>query len=103
MIRTVQNKTAQQTTYKLFGPLPFLHLTDRFISTPRRPRTRSPNPQSKQQLLPQPRSLPPTNPTADLLCILTFSPPLRLPKSLRRNLIQPIVLDAQFTPASPEV
>src|SRR6267154_2848763 len=83
----------------------FLHLTDRFISTPSRARHLAlgppiPNPSDNYCLNPGPFFPPPL---PHLLCLLTLTPPLRLPKSLRRDLIQPIVLDAQFAATRPKV
>jgi len=80
------------------------HLTNRLIPTPSRPRARPTNPKAKQQLLPQPLSLPPRqSPTAALLRLLPLAPPPRLAQPLRRDLIQPLVLDPELAPARPKI
>ncbi len=85
------------------APTPSLHLTHWFITGPRSPRARAADPEAKQQLVPQSQALPPGAADRRLLRLLALAPPLRLAKSLRRDLVQPFVLDAQLAPARPKV
>ena len=77
-----------------------LHLTDRLIPPTRRARTRPSNPKTKHQLLPKPMSLPSDS---RLLRLLTLAPPACLTEPLNGNLIQPIILHAEFLSARPEI
>jgi hypothetical protein len=79
----------------------YLHLAHGLISTPRCPPAETADPQAEQQLLAQTLALPPTN--SPLLGLLALTPPLRLAKSLCRDLVQAVVFDAQLAPARPEV
>ena len=77
-----------------------LHLTDRFIPPTRRSCTRPSNPKTKRQLLPKPISLPSDS---RLLRLLTLAQEARFTEPLNGNLIQPIILHAEFLSARPEI